>query len=314
MQAGVTLTPAAPAQRVTLRMPLAAWLADASDAMQYEYRVAGLHDAGPEPDRVGAVGDWGPRRRQRRTRRRPTRGVMLVHRLLPGAAAHGASAFPDHLEDGVAHVLPDALALAQDPSGAPDLLVLRYAGEDDEPDGGLVRLRLEPSQPAAAVAALRADGFDPRPVAMEAARARLRLRLPGEPEALNPPWQDVAVPGGDVLMPAACCRRARRSSSSTSRRRAAPSPRSTWTSATAGCCRRCRGSSSPARRSTSSSRCSCRAGRGSGARAGRGRGPRRGDVDAARAYRGGAGARSGALRTGRDRPRPRGPLRSHRRR
>ena len=58
VQASVTLTPAAPAQRVTLRMPLAAWLADASDAMQYEYRVAGLHDAGPEPDRVGAVGDW----------------------------------------------------------------------------------------------------------------------------------------------------------------------------------------------------------------------------------------------------------------
>jgi hypothetical protein len=128
---------------------------------------------------------------------------MLVLHPLPGAAAEGATAFPDHLERGVAHVLPDALELALDAAGAPDLLVLRYAGDDDEPDGGLVRLRLEPTQPAAAVAALQADGYAARPVATEAARARLRLRLPGDPDALAPPWLDVAVPGGDVLLPAA---------------------------------------------------------------------------------------------------------------
>src|SRR4051812_34519397 len=128
---------------------------------------------------------------------------MLVLHPLPGAWDRGGAAFPDHLEGGVAHVLPDALELAVDASGAPDLLVLRYAGDDDEPDGGLLRLRLVPTQPAAAVAALQRDGYAVRPVAMEAARARLRLRLPGDPDALDPPWLDVAVPGGDVLLPAA---------------------------------------------------------------------------------------------------------------
>src|SRR3954468_12609597 len=112
---------------------------------------------------------------------------MLVLYPLPGAAARGAAALPDHLEAGVAYVPPDALELALDASGAPDVLVLRYAGDDDEPDGGLLRLRLVPPQPGGARAALQADGYAVRRIAMEGARARLRLRLPGDPEALDPP-------------------------------------------------------------------------------------------------------------------------------
>jgi hypothetical protein len=97
-------------------------------------------------------------------------------------------AFPDHLDQRVAHVLPDGLALA-------DLLVLRYAGDGDAADGGLLRLRLIPTLPVG-------SGREVRPVAFEAGRARLRMRLPGDPDALAGRWEPLAIPGGDILIPA----------------------------------------------------------------------------------------------------------------
>jgi hypothetical protein len=57
LEAVATLTAAAPAQRVTLHMALAAWLANAPDAVQYEHRVVNLHGDLAQP-RDGAAGEW----------------------------------------------------------------------------------------------------------------------------------------------------------------------------------------------------------------------------------------------------------------
>lgn len=118
-----------------------------------------------------------------------------------GSPLPGITAFPDHLEERVLHVLPAALrvAVAPPPNRDPDFFVLRYHGDFATARGGLLHLRLELEPPAIS----STDGREIRQVGFDNGRFRLILRslLDGEDDEAGD-WHPVTLAGREVAAPA----------------------------------------------------------------------------------------------------------------
>ncbi|HSF43246.1 MAG TPA: hypothetical protein VLT87_25825 [Thermoanaerobaculia bacterium] len=116
-----------------------------------------------------------------------------------GSPLPGITAFPDHLEERVLHVLPAALRAVATPDGDPDFFVLRYHGDFATASGGLLHLRLELEPPPVS----GEDGREIRQVGFDGGRFRLVLRslLEGD-DAEAGDWHPVSLAGREVAAPA----------------------------------------------------------------------------------------------------------------